>query len=371
MENEKRVLHTFKKEKDNTKQLVIISVLISFGVNVLTTGVISYYGLEKNSIILIIIGILLSLGIILFLFISNVKRLNKDVKIDGFVIYNQELRELTLVPKYDISEDMVRYLNASFIENKALKKLWYDEPINQFKIVGGKPGERAIAISTHSGAIFIELLEYCVIEQLSLHLSSYFNNSGLARVKEFEREDIPDVLLENRFLQLFSEDMHNREVFVETDDKKDFSQGGKVVSAYHPSGAIYKKFDLILPDKSRIKRINKNQIIIETNMLSLSLSCLFGGFGTVLERGFHKYYLGIEEEYPKFHDYQFTIEITIKFKLRSFFFSDKWKYYLWADDFIEKLTKYLSQEAFFHRINWDTVYTLLQCEKNNSDQNNS
>jgi len=169
MEKEKRILQAFKKEKDTTKQLVISSVLITFGVNTLNTGVLSYYGLETHSIILIIIGLLFSLGIILFLFISNIKRLNKDVKIDGFVIYNQESRELIVVPKYGISEDMVQYLNASFIENKALKKLWHDEPINQFKIVGGKPGERAMAISTHSGAIFIELLEYCVIEQLSLH----------------------------------------------------------------------------------------------------------------------------------------------------------------------------------------------------------
>jgi hypothetical protein len=158
--------------------------------------------------------------------------------------------------------------------------------------------------------------------------------------------------------------MHNREVFVESDEKKDFSQGGRVVTAYHPSGAIYKKFDLILPNRSKIKRINKNQIVIDTNLLSLSVSCLFGGFGTVLERGFHKYYLGIEGGYPKYNDYEFNVEISIKFKLRSLFFSEKWKYYMWADDFIEKLTEYLSQELFFERINWDTVYTILQCEKN-------
>jgi len=360
VEKNKKVLQGLRKEKENTKQLVIISVLISFGVNTLTTGILSYYNLTQNSVVLIIGGVLFSLGIILFMFIWQIKRLNKDIDIKGFVIYNRATKEIVPIPNYYISEDMERYLKASFVENKALNKLWYEDPIDEFKLVRGKNGEDALAIASHSGAIFIELIEYCIIERLSTHLSSYFNNSDLEKVSKLKRKDIPDVLLENRFLRLFSEDMHNREAF---NDNKVHVGGLQIVSVFY-RGAIYQEFDLILPHRSRIKRINKNKIVIDTNMLSLTISCLFGGFGTNLKRGFRKFYLGIKEENElEFNDYQFNVRISIKFKLRSLSLSDNWKYYMWADDFIEELTNYLSQDSFFHRVNWDTVYSILRCEQ--------
>ena len=81
---------------------------------------------------------------------------------------------------------MVEYLDCALAENKALEKLWNNECISQSRIVGGRPGEQAIEVATHSGALFIELLEYCIIHKLSLHLSEFFNNSDDKKcVREF------------------------------------------------------------------------------------------------------------------------------------------------------------------------------------------
>jgi hypothetical protein len=55
---------------------------------------------------------------------------------------------------------MVMYLNSACAENQALKKLWNGESIGRIKIVGGKPGEQAIGITTHSGALFVELFDH-------------------------------------------------------------------------------------------------------------------------------------------------------------------------------------------------------------------
>ena len=125
-------------------------------------------------------------GVVVRISTSKINELNQTTKINGFVIYDEESHKLIGVPEYGISTDMVEYLDCAFAENKALEKLWNNESISQFRIVGGKPGEQAIEVATHSGALFIELLEYCIIHKLSLHLSEFFNNSDDKKcVREF------------------------------------------------------------------------------------------------------------------------------------------------------------------------------------------
>lgn len=350
------------------------SVLIAIGVNLFSTGIVELIGLKNRAIILIIFGLVTCIGVIIRIAYSKVKELNQTTEIKGFVIYDEANRELIKVPEYKISTDMVDYLQSAFSENKALEKLWQQDCINQFKIVGGKPGERAIGISTHSGAIFIELLEYCVIEKLSMHLSSYFNNYyEKPKVREFQKSDVPEVLLKNRFLRLFSEEMLNRAAFtcdnsLWDDDKE---PGKRIVYARNSNGAIYKRFDLILPENSKITRKNKNEVVIETPILILTISCLFGAFGTVLKPGFYKYYLNITSPQRDYHDYEFNVEVTVKFKIRSLFSKEKEIYYAWVDSFLDELSSYISKDEFFEKINWDVVYSIIRCNNNINALTNS
>lgn len=286
-----RLFSTLLQNQKSGYELIMTSVLIAVGVNLLSTGIVELLGFEQKELVLIIIGAVISIGVIIRIMLSKIKELNQTAKIKGFVIYDEENHRIIKVPEYNICTDMVKYLNSACAENQALKKLWNGESIGRIKIVGGKPGERAIGITTHSGALFVELLEYCVIHKLSLHLSAYFNNSyEKQRVRDFQRNDIPEVLLSNRFLKLFSEDMLNRAIFAcqegFTPDSND--DGGEIVYAQTSSGGLYDKFELTLPEKSKITRKNKNEIIIDTPILTLTLSCLFGGFGTVLKSGFYK-----------------------------------------------------------------------------------
>jgi len=354
------------ENQKNTYELIFTSVLIAVGVNLLSTGIIDLLGIQYKNIFLIVIGGILSLFVIIRISYSKITELNQTTKIDGFVIYNEDSHEIVGVPEYEISMNMVQYLQAAFSENKALEKLWTMDGIGRFKLVGGCPGERALAISTHSGALFIELLEYCVIEKLSTHLTDYFNNPhGKQRIKEFQKSDIPEVLLKNRFLKLFSEDMINRAIFVCDEEYTDnIKCDGEIVYAHNSSGGFYHRFDLTLPEKSKISRKNKNEIVIETPILTLTISCLFGGFGTVLKSGFYKYYLGIKSPSFAYHDYQFNVEIAVKFKLKALFSKETEVYYAWIDSFLDNLSHYVSQEAFFERINWDTIYAALRCINN-------
>lgn len=362
-----RVFSTLIQSQKSGYELIMTSVFITIGVNLLSTGIAELFSFQHKNLILIIIGAIISIGVIIRITLSKIKELNQTIKVNGFVIYDEENHEIVGVPEYTVSTDMVGYLNSAFAENEALKKLWNEESIGQFTIVGGKPGERAMGIATHSGALFIELLEYCVIHKLSLHLSAYFNNSyEKQRVRKFQRNDIPGVLLSNRFLKLFSEDMLNRAIFVCQDgfiQNRD-KDAGKIVYAKTASGGVYDKFDLILPEKSKVTRKNKNEIIIETPILTLTISCLFGGFSTVLKSGFYKYYLGIANPKRAYHNYEFNVEVKVKFKLRSLFSKDKAIYYAWIDSFLDEITSYIDKDTFFEKINWNTTYSIIRCYKN-------
>ena len=369
-----KVFSTLIENKKDSSSLIMTSVLIAVGVNLLSTGIVELLSFRYKGIILIVLGIVLSLGVIGRIVWRKLGELNQTTKFEGFVIYDEDSRKIIGVPEYEISEDMVRYLNSAFSENKALEKLWSGESISQFKIVGGKPGKRAIGIATNSGALFIELLEYCIIEKLSLHLSSFFNNCfEKPKVHKFEKSDIPQVLLNNRFLKLFSEDMINRAIFAcqgsQIGDDKDI---GRIVCAQNSSGGYYHRFDLILPENSKVTRKNKNEIIIETPILTLTLTCLFGGFGTVLRSGFSRYYLGLTNAQRKpLHDYEFNVEVSVKFKVRSLFSKDKEIYYSWIDSFLDKIAVYMGKDDFFERINWDTVFAIIRCTNNMRTTNES
>lgn len=360
------IFSTLIENQKNSYELIMTSVLIAIGVNLLSTGIVELLGIENKACSLIVVGILISIGVIIRISTSKIKELNQTIRMDGFVIYDEENHKLIGVPEYEVSTDMVRYLDSAFAENKALEKLWNAESIGQFQVVGGEPGDRATGIATHSGALFIELLEYCVIHKLSVHLSGYFNNSDKnQRVREFQRNDIPEVLLSNRFLKLFSEDIVNREIFVCRDSSLgDNKDTGTIVCAQSSAGGYYNRFDLTLPEKSTISRKNKNEIVIETPILTLTISCLFGGFVTNLKRGFYRYYLGIASPQRAYRNYKFNVEVNVKFKKRSLFSKEKEIYYAWIDSFLDDLSGYIDKDDFFVKIDWDSVYTMLRCNSN-------
>lgn len=171
-----KVFSSFLESQNNSYELLSTVVLAAIGVNIFCAGLIELLDFPHKDIAFILFGAIISIGVVLKIITTKLKGLKQTTIINGFVIYDKKEKVVVGVPEYKISEDMVRYLKSAFSENKALEKLWKQDHIGEFRIVGGKQGERAVAISTHSAAIFIELLEYCVLEKLSTHLTDYFNN---------------------------------------------------------------------------------------------------------------------------------------------------------------------------------------------------
>lgn len=83
---------------------------------------------------------------------------------------------------------MAQYQQWASSENKALEKLWKEDNISQFRNFRGKIDKNLLNTLTQSGTLLTELLEYCLIEKLSLHLTDYYNKfDGKLKVQEFQK----------------------------------------------------------------------------------------------------------------------------------------------------------------------------------------
>lgn len=367
-----KIFSSLIDNKRESSGLIMTSVLVAVGVNMLSTGIVDLLGLrfgfQIKEVILITIGIFLSLGVLAWNAWTNFRRLNQTKKFEGFIIYDEINHKIISVPEYTISTDMAQYQQWASSENKALEKLWKEDNISQFRNFRGKIDQNLLNTLTQSGTLLTELLEYCLIEKLSLHLTDYYNKfDGKLKVQEFQKTDIPQVLLTNRFLRLFSEDMINRESFMcLSNNFNDENDACSTVCVLNSSGAYYHKFDLTLPENSKITRKNKNEIIIDTPILTLSLTSLFSGLSTALPHDFYKYYLrSASQHYTSLHDYKFNVEISVKFKLTSLFMRKKMDvYYSWIDSFLDEITEYMEKDRFFDKIDWNAIHALIYCTNN-------
>lgn len=360
-----KVFSNLLETQKTNRDLVVSSVLLAVGVNLLSTGIAELTGAQYRAWTLTMVGMLICLGVVVWNLYSKLHNASNMIKVEGFVIYNAKKHELIAVPEYSISTDMVGYLQAACTENKAIEKIWTSGTINKFAAMRNQNNESEGSVTPYCGDIFVELLEYCIINKLSRHLSTFFvNHPERSEVAELCSTDVPDVLLKNRFLKLFSEDMDNRALFVCSDKLVDKSETGTVITAYNSSGARYNRFDLTLPKGSKVSRKSKNQLLVDMPVLSMTLEIVYGSYVSVLKSSFKRFYVGIRDDFRDYQTYAFAIKVDVKFKPKVFFSKEKENYYAWIDSFMDALEAYASKEQFFNGINWNTVDCLIRSMNN-------
>jgi hypothetical protein len=67
-----------------------------------------------------------------------------------------------------------------------------------------------------------------------------------------------------------------------------------------------------------------------------------------------------------YNPYEIHVDIQITVKSRAMLSNSGWEYYRWVDSFLERIEKEVSREAFFNRIQWESVVSLLECLKHPS-----
>lgn len=345
-----------KKAQFNILQLILTTVLVATGVNFLVTGAISYFE-GQSGLLFVILGIvLIVLTIIITLVIDFRKSEIKEI-INAVICYEPKNQELIKIPEYTLSEDLKKYLKAACIESKDIESLWKKDRLGMREIYNDIDPKSTYVELSQSSIVLNKLVEYLILKRLSLTTVDYFNKATFDKRKiiELTEYDIPEIVVSNMFLSLFSKKMALREAF-------DNQEGNNIVVAYGKNGEIYDKFELYLPRKCKIVRKNLNTIILKHPLFKLELTPAFSGFGAVLPQGFEREYLKVD--ILKTRAYKLYIGVKLKFSWKALFIG-KSLYYDWIDTFIENLHNDMDFDKFIDDIHWNIVRAINQCNKIN------
>jgi len=335
----------------NLLEIVVVAVGIALGVHLLAVGVL--VKLQWSGLAIAILGGSLILIGCAYLISREFPTINRDFMFEGILPVIAKTHDVIPIDRYEFAEDTARHLNALAAENKALASAWADNPLSNFQFERGHEG--VLVKGSPAAKLAREALEYFVLNELSLHLSQHFSNNP--RIKEseivtFGRRDIPSVLLENHFLELFSKPMEEREVFSPL-PKIRVTHGSKVVFAMGKGGAIYDEFELILPRAAKISRLDPSTILIRTKRFGMQIGVGFDGFGANLPSGFAKLYTG--HKHSDIEVFKIDLNIKIWFNWWSLLTNSGWEYYRWLDSFLDRMAQGFSFERFLLDIGWETA----------------
>jgi hypothetical protein len=190
-----------------------------------------------------------SVDIVLVFIAFRVVIRKKNYTFDGFFILNENNNKIIEIPGYQFTKNIFNFFKTAFTENRALEHIWNSEPL--------KLQDEPETPEPRSMNIIRESIEYYLLDKLLSHLITCFNYPAEHKknIIVLERDQIPNVLLHNRFLELFSKPIHDREHFIGIEETLGDDEDWYILDV---DGATFRKFLLILPSKSEVSRINNN-----------------------------------------------------------------------------------------------------------------
>lgn len=337
--------------RKNVFEIFVLTLVIALGVN-LVSGSLSLIWSKSLYIQIVFSAVCISFGLA-FLTGKILSSLTRVVSIEGVQLLDEKSNKIVEIERYRFSESSRDHMDSIFSENKAIKRLW--ESGSVAPSIRGEDGKYTRNVSqVHK--LQREQLEYFILDSLSTHLTDYFNRNGLKgeAVITFGRRDIPAVLLDNRFLELFSRPMEDREGFRHHEAPS--GPGAEVVYAMGSGGERFDRFDLTLPKGSRIQRNGQN-ILIVTPRFKMEISTEFEGYSTFIEPYFVEKYVG--REWMGVGAYKISSLISVKFFPISIITPSGWGYYRWVDSFLSNIEKKISFRLFKEYIGWEIARTTM------------
>jgi hypothetical protein len=296
-----KFIKEFLNSRRSVIEIFIVAILITLGINLITSASFEIFTFENKDKVFFYTGITIVIISIPYFVLKILWKTSITKEFTGFIIIDKKTKMPVECDGYNYSEELRRIFEAGFAENKALEHIWTNESTK----------------FTDRNKLVIEATEYFLIDDLSTHLTDYFNTRRLdnKQLIEFSRNDIPDILLSNRFLEMFSKPREQRASFVKY--LNDDDSPGRVISSITKEGTIFKEFDFVLPKGSSVSR-KDNKMLLNTKRFVIEFEIIYGGFGNVLPRDFEELYLG----YTSYKDYsttEITVNINVRFKFKSLF----------------------------------------------------
>ncbi|MDO6487356.1 hypothetical protein Q4503_06565 [Colwellia sp. 6_MG-2023] len=365
-------------------ELIVIAVMIGLGVGIISSSFVTFITLPVFNII--VIALLLILIGFLVLCKSIVATLSFNEKIRAQFLLDEN-NSIISIRKYKFATELARTLKAVFQESKALEKIWNEQHVKskigaevsrdessndnqppkkdieyyavcKVEEVEGEPKAK----HEKQGGLLKEAIEFVILEELSLHLSSYFNDyQEDDEIRELQRKDVPEFLLENRVFATLTKPIEDRDIFIDAFPDPEKRPEGEICMLYGSNGAMYSKFDLLLPKGTKITKNGNGGFKLENSRLVLEIEVIFEGFSASFSNEFVKFYVGKNPRSTK--GKLIYVNISGHVKPLSLLKSSGWVYYKWLDSFINRMKNNLSFEHFLDNVHWEYVSCNLYSQR--------
>ncbi len=357
--------------RQSVSEIVLVSIVIAIGVNLLTNADFA----TSKGFILLFIGLSALIFAVIVISKRAIPRVNKTYVIKGVIIISNKSHKIIKVPRYNLADNIKESLDGLFLENNAIRNLWNNSKLDGVSTYENQSEFAALPVRNK---LIIEAIEYYVLEKLSSHLSAYFEAGGADnkispdKIVTLSRSDIPTVLLSNRFLELFTRPMEERDAFQRSKSEdnglfyitrvKAGDEDGTIVSARSADGAVFEHFELILPAKTSITRKSNNTINIKNSKFDINIKPIFEGWHDNLGLYFDRLYL--DEDFKEIDVYKCSVEISVKFPFFTLMRSSGWEYLYWIESWINKMEGEVCFEKFKELIGWEHSLTSAIINRN-------
>ncbi|MFF0339679.1 hypothetical protein [Kribbella sp. NPDC004875] len=357
------ILGNVREIRSSAIELVVLAILLALGINLISSTIFEAAGATLGAIL----GGALALGAAAFAAYRRLK--SRTVCHEVIAVFattrglkygeSSEGMETKLtpipIPDYRFGREFADGMLALFAENPAFERQWNSEPVDK------PPHDHSNRNRTGGPQLVREMAEYVVLDTLSTHLTDYFNHESFDPdlLEEFSRDDVPQVVLRNRVLELFSRDFKDRPGFQAQEEEKS-SGGGQIVSMYGDGGQYFNMFELTLPKGSSIERSPDGALVIRNQSVTLAIRVGFRGFATFIDREFSHLYIGIPRG---IRDSGWRVEIQFEASVRRGFvaYGRNLAYHEWLDSFLEHASNRLDFEKFQEDIDWRVTRAMLRC----------
>jgi hypothetical protein len=326
--------------RGRTIELLVVAVALALAISLIATAAPQLAGFGNEATL--VIGCVLFVLCLSYFYARLRPSLAKTCKFRGVLAVDKSNNPVR-IERYGFAEKAQRYVSALGAENKALGQTWARGGTNF-------PNQHRMQLNrelTH------QLIEYFVLNELSLHLSEYFEsdrNVDSTLVAHIKRVDIPQILFSNRFLELFSKPLDQRDAFM--DGKK--PQDGEVVFAIGKDGQLFDHFELALPKGTRLSRTPVG-VKLKTRRFVLDINPIYDGFSTNLPSDFENLYMGCK--FDTIDRYLVQLEVKMKFRWWSLMTPTGWDFYEWIDSFVDRIELTFSFEKFTQDIGWQSAHS--------------
>lgn len=329
-------LSEVKLQKNNLFKNFFLVVILSIGVSLIANA------LTKNAELMI--AIIPGVACLLLVAICYIKEYfgysSYEIKLKTLLSVDKDKKVLG-INRFRFSEDFSDIYNSVMSENKAYLALWKD-------------AFRWNDVKDNKGKKFVnEFLEYLFIHWISLKLNSYFVEIDENATEIIGREQIPDVLIRNRVIELITKPFEEREKF-QKQMKEEGMGKGKIVYMNGEDGVVFDRLEIELPRKSKVYR-EGNTLVINNRNFDIRFDADFQGFGNVLPHYFESFYMN--RSHDDVDNYMISLKMAIKLKPFFLFSFKDWKYLGWIDKIGDKFIEYFSFDEFVNNIGYEQAVT--------------